>query len=292
MRCTEITEYPINLIGIDKNVIFIPKIIVTNSNKKILATYIYCYVRAGLDNVVDFSIGSLVRYFGYKTNSRKGRINEMFIDSIRYLVENNFIIGDIDFDNIKLNTIMSITFNRNKSNFENDYNYFAKLYVDELLDILDYCKTSSINVINMLSVFVYLRFEIGFRTTDNSDKSETFYHYYKQISEETKIGVQTLYKIINALYIDLNLIYVAHVKYKCSDENWVILPSIFCNYYRRKDGKVLDGGKHYYEKEVDRCYKQLIYSFKTYTGKSDSKSHKRNTTYENKDTNYDWFEFE
>ncbi len=287
MRCTEITKYPTKLIGIDKNVIYIPELIVTNPNKKILATYIYCYVRAGLDDVAYFSIGSLVRYFNYKTNNRKVKTHDMFIESIKYLVNNNFIISNIDFNSLKLNTIMSITINRKKSKSENDLKYFSRLYVDELLDILDYCKVSSINVINMLSVFVFFRYKILLRH-NSSDMAEARYFYYKQISKETNIGMRTLYKIIKALYTDLNLIYVAHVKYKFDNEKWITLPSIFCNYYRRKTGEVLDGGEQYYKTEADKCYKQLISNFNPYI----AKSNKYNTTYEDEDTDFNWYTVE
>lgn len=258
----------------------VPRDIIQEYNdQRLVIVYIFFAIKAGMDNQVDFTINHLVSWCGYTPNSHKGKINEKFIGSIKtlhdigyitldcfvydnlYNVDSNLMITTVfnyDFIDVRLSEI-----NSRKNNNEKD-GLFAMLYVDEVKMILKNKLPSGnvrLNMAALMLTFAYLRSMIYLKNdTFSVDSSECYYSYYCDIAERLHITVRCFSNLVKILYKDLGLIYYRHIRQNVNDE-WVTLPTIFCNIYRRDGIKILRQGNDYYLDEVKRQMESMGLQF-------------------------------
>jgi hypothetical protein len=163
-----------------------------------------------------------------------------------------------DFIDVRLSEI-----NGRKNSNEKD-GLFAMLYVDEIKMILKSklpTDNARLNMATLMLTFAYLRSMIYLKNdTFSTDGSECYYSYYCDIAKRLHMTVRCFSNLIKILYKDLGLIYYRHIRQNVNDE-WVTLPTIFCNTYRRDGIKILRQGNDYYLDEVKRQMKSMGLQF-------------------------------
>ena len=134
--------------------------------KKRIATMSYLLLRKGLDNKLDLSLNSLVKWCGKKPNKSETGINKKFVEATSNLREENYIDY---FENLKNEGSVEIVFNNDKyqEQLNEKETRFATIYLDEFKKIMDYTnlknKEISISDDVLLLVFAYLKMKIYIR---------------------------------------------------------------------------------------------------------------------------------
>lgn len=299
MRETITSTYPTTLQGIDARFIMIPEFVILHPNKKVLASYIYFYVNAGMDYSINFSFYFLMKWNLYKSNIRKNNTLVHFFDAVQYLYDKEIITAKdkpsyFKFYSLTNKSLVELSLNMDVINKVIDKDNFAIIYIDEILDIIDFYKNNSPNnFIDTIATLAFLRLKIKLR--DNTDteqkKPEAYYNFYKNIYSELCIGKKGFSRAINVLSKELGIIYLVHSKYQYKqgqDEvgKIIILPTIFCNYYHRRKGKIINGGKNYCETETNKAHEKMMEDFDI----KKAINIKKDTSLEEADILSDWVE--
>lgn len=256
------------LTGDAKEFVTIPESVIINSemDAKRVAVYIFFWLWHGKNNKIMHSIESMVMGCGHIPNKHKGKSNDQFWNLMQQFQNIGYIENSHIPELEHSHTTITIT------KFCNDWydsirntERFARLYLDEINRIIDYdCSKGSKSVTNsnILLVFAYLRLKIIVRNTTECTESiesrkkspEVFYRYYKDICTELGITGKTLSAILKILSKELGLIYIEHTRKSYEDENgniqWITYPTLFCNTYKRLQGKVIYSGSDYFLQET------------------------------------------
>lgn len=257
-----------SLTGDAKEFVTIPESIIINSEMDIkrVAAYIFFWLWHGKNNKVMHSIESLVIGCGHIPNKHKDKSNYQFWKLMTQLQDIGYIENPNLIELEHSHTVITTT------KFCNDWydsirntERFARLYLDEINKIVDYdCSKGSKSVTssNILLVFAYLRLKIIVRNTTECSENiesrkkspEVYYRYYKDICTELGITGKTLSAILKILSKDLGLIYIEHTRKSYEDENgnikWITYPTLFCNTYKRLQGKLIYDGSNYFLQET------------------------------------------
>lgn len=302
MRETTINTYPTILRGVDARFIMIPEFVILHPNKKVLASYIYFYVNAGMEYSINFSFYFLLKWNLYKSNIRKNTSLTQFADAVQYLYDKEIITvknntsSKFKFTSLTNKSLVEMSLNMDVINKVVDKDGFAIIYIDEILDIIDFYKNNSPNnFIETLATLAFLRLKIKLRDDTDTEKKkpEAYYNFYKNIYSELCIGKIGFSRAINVLSKELGIIYLVHSKYQYKQGQHevgkiIILPTIFCNYYHRRKGEVKNGGKEYCEAETKKAHEKMKEDFDI----KKAIKLKKDTSLEEADTLSDWVETE
>lgn len=177
------------------------------SSKEILILlYLYnkCLV---LDNF-SFTLKDLITYYGYKPNSRKNQINQLFVEAINKLVEKNIIY--LNSESIKnINQLIIGEFKKDSNGFI----YFDKLEQYIQCYSSEIQKLSSARLLNIntctfektLQVYLYLK---KFLYKVNSFKYS--YPSLNRMSKDLNISKPTILKALKDLE-NLKMIYIKNI---------------------------------------------------------------------------------
>lgn len=244
----------------------------TDMDRRRILVYLYFSIKCGDDDSVLYSIPRIVAWSGNTPNANKGKINDHFIKAIRELKD----CGYIDYTGeLKRTSYLDATFNIQQVKDKCRYDSFARVYLDEIMAIVNYKKTNPEDINNkhlnngtLLLVFAYLRNVIYNRPnrlrpeeyTGDLAKDiearrkrapEAFSIHFKDIAEDLDISQQLVSRCVKILEEDLELITTFTPKRtKHPDGSFYTNPTIFANVYKREGNQLLAIGRDYYDREI------------------------------------------
>lgn len=262
--------------------IYIPLSVITDTEMSQRRVGIFSYLRIhlGLNNMVNFTVPDMVEWCGGKPDRRTNGTNDKFLFDVDSLSDVGYFIYNTErskssFIKCRLDT---------KLYYEDcKYNGYAVLYLDEIDKILSYKKDNSndglLNNTTILLVFAYLRNKIRRRSNElkpeerSSDgiikrrnrMPDAYSCNLNEIAEDVGVSEKTLYKIINILEYELELIVTDRpFRIKNEDDEFRTPPSIFANAYKREDKYLLDTGENYSRNEIELKAENIKKYFKGY----------------------------
>lgn len=262
----------------EKNFLIVPSSIIFSNSPQLLITYLYLGVHKEMTSMCRFSYRNMALWCNNQiinadkislssTNPYRKCVNELIDMGYLSFVNSKIISRKKDLEvKINYNMIEDEAYTKGKNT------RFAMLFIDEIEDLLCYCKKnkSDIKSSTLLRVYAYFKMSIPIKTKLNNVDIECHYEYYSNIKRLLNISSKTLTKAVNILK-RLNLIAVRHIKYQAPDGSWVICPSIFVNTYKRKVVNleygasmyyIYGGKKSYWLPEIKKMCEKLGHDFK------------------------------
>lgn len=278
----ERVEYssPKELKSVSGNYFIIPASLIVDKDldEKRVSVFSYFSTKRGLDNNIEFSINSIVKWMNRKVDRHVNGINNKILNIVQSLVGEGYLTLLSELSNV---SYMNIEINLDKITELCDKSRFAVIYIDELQKIINYKnpnpKDTFNNVDTILLVFAYLRMMIYRRRNKlfpeeiNSDKfmkhendinarrlrsPEAYNCFYYEIAEELGLSSRVVSNAVNILF-SLDLIYYEPLPRIKVDNKWRTDHTIFCNTYKREGSHLLDSGSSYYLTEVKNKKKKL-----------------------------------
>lgn len=275
-------EYPspIELKSIYGNYFIIPAEIILDKDldEKRISVFSFFCVKRGLDNMVEFSINSVVKWLNRKVDRHANGINNKIFHLVENLIGEGYLTLLSDLSNI---SYMNVGINFEKISEQINKYRFAIVYIDELQKIINYKnpnpKDTFNNVDTILLVFAYLRMMIYKRRNRlfpeeiNSDKfrkhendvnarrlrcPEAYDCFYYEIADALGLSSRVVSNAVNVLF-ELGLIYFESLPRVKVDNKWRTDRTLFCNTYKREDKYLLAEGSSYYLTEVKNKKKKL-----------------------------------
>ena len=102
---------PKRLTGLSMKFVQIPKDVIDYPDTRLVIAFSFFAIKCGMDDKVDFTIESFVRWCGYEPNSHKGKINDKFIESIKTLAYMGYVTVDGAIEQKSKNEFVSVTVN-------------------------------------------------------------------------------------------------------------------------------------------------------------------------------------
>lgn len=241
--------------------------------KKAIMVLLFFWMYCGRNQKIMFSIESLVSNCKFIPNYREGSTNDSFMAAIKMLCDKGYVscdLTDIEYSKSGHSKFLLADFHHDYIHDRIQKERFAKTYLDEIEKLISYGhhkNSKSITNFNLIYLFVYLRLKITFRnkTTDGEEEKvnspEAFYRYYKDLAEETGINERILSVLLRILSDELGLIVLKHTRRKVNNQ-WVTLPTIFCNAYKRTGDKECSGEDYYSDEIKNMASKMSKFNFK------------------------------
>lgn len=264
-------EY-IRELAIAENIdIKIPKNLLEDYQGDILRIAIFCflYINTNRRYKINVSLGELLKWMHHKSDNHKGAINEKIICCIKYLVDNDYFCYDSYYDesdlmNTKLQGRIKLACNPTNSIYQNNYILVFWDEVKSIMECRNHDKGYSYRTDNHITLllFVYLRMKIfrrglkvpvEFKDLHDYElkRSEVYYSYYKDIAETLLLRERNIFLYVDILDTQLHLI-KHEVLYRSKiDEKFLTHFTIFTNYYKRQNGKLVSKGGDYYNTEIE-----------------------------------------
>lgn len=275
-------EYPrIELKDKEAKYIRIPWSIITNTelDAKRVGIFTYLRIRYGYDNIIGFTIPSIVEWCGLKPNKRADKSNSKFLDVIDALSDMGYLTYLTE---CSKSSYMECEFNLDYY-YKECSNKYSVVYLDEVEKILKYKKNNAndntLTNTTILLVFAYLRHKI-IRRPNELQPEECYPEKIKSRQERcpeayddnindmaTEIGIssKTFLKIIDILECDLKLIVTDRAYRVKNDEGeFRTPPTIFANAYKREDKYLLVTGSKYSRTEINLKAEKIKKYFKGY----------------------------
>lgn len=274
------THFP-ELKGNSKIGIPIPQSIILDKDCDLmrLAAYSYLYVRRGQDNIMYFSVNTMLDWMHKKKNRHKGGINDKAVELLEHFKDQKYIMYDNSvFDKEKLDDgklkkvniweqFFGVRFMMDTLHNQIDDGAYTFLYWDEILTIMRFKNTNKkdvyVNNTTILLVLAYLRWRIGKRPNRINERNrsqdwiEAWNCYYKSIADELGISVKMVSECVNILK-KLGLIYYERISTtKISESDYRSRHAIFVNTYKREGNVLLTSGRDYYMNELQKKKKLL-----------------------------------
>lgn len=252
---------------LEEKYIVIPLSLILNDeiDARRVAVFSYLRCRCGLDDIIGFSIPSIVKWCGGKPDKGAKGTNSKFLNVIDALSD----IGYLTYLDEPSRTLHT------ECEFDSDIYYeecqggFATLYLDEINKILKYKKQNSkdshLTNTTILLVFAYLRAKIHRRKNElkpelRSEEGikkrkqkypEAYNELLMNIANEIGISEKTLTKAIDILEEDLGLIVTERAyRIKNGKGEFRTLHTIFANAYKREGKNLLATGEEYSRNEI------------------------------------------
>lgn len=246
-------------------------IINTDMNINRVAVYTYINMFRGLNNRLLFSVPKFLNFFGFKSDSHPGGVNEKVISTLDGLTDMGYLVycdkpSKTAAFEIKVNTDVC------RDACEND---FAMLYIDEIEKVIDYrrdnIKDTKLNSFTNLLLFAYIRRKIFRRPNllqpeerypekieERKHKIiEAYNTTFKDIANGLKISERVVSKATDNL-VRLKLIVVREAFHVHDETDKYYTPDcIFANYEKREGPYLLDAGYDYANEEIERKAEQI-----------------------------------
>lgn len=267
----------IELTGLAKNYISIPASIILDisMDAKRVAVFSYFRIKKGLDDLIEFSVPSIVRWCGNKPDTRSDGISKKYMDVIDDLKDRGYLTYSGELAKVSNNNGEFMT---DKVFQECQHESFAILYLDEVYSILNWRKeeSSKNNFVNnavLLLVFAFFRSaiyrrsnklkpeEININNKNNHDYDIAYRRFLfpeayadKYINIANKIGVSA--KIVSKavdILKELGLL-VTDEAYRVMNEDgeYKTQDMLFANAYKREDKFLYADGESYSRSEIER----------------------------------------
>ena len=262
----------------EKNFLIVPSSIIFSNSPQLLITYLYLGVHKEMTSMCRFSYRNMVLWCNNQiinadkislssTNPYRKCVNELIDMGYLSFVHSKVISRKKDLE-VKINYSMI----EDEAYAKEKDKRFAMLFIDEIEDLLCYCKKnkSDIKSCTLLRVYAYFKMMIPVKTNINNVEIECFYEYYYNIEKALNICSNTLTKAINILR-ELNLISIRHIKTQRPDGSWEAKQTIFVNTYKREivtDSNgirlcyIYGGKKSYWLPEIKKMCEKLGHDFK------------------------------
>ena len=267
--------------GTESKYIRIPWSIISNTEIDVKRAGIFSYLRIHccLDDTVNFTIPSIVRWCGGKPDRKSGGTNDKYLNIVDVLSD----MGYLTYLTERSKSLyMECEFNMDY--YRKEYsNGYAAVYLDEINNIMNFKKNNSkdgfITNATILLVFAYLRYKIVRRPNELKpeerfpeqikDRQERLPEAYSgninDMAEEIGISSKTFLKIIDILECDLKLIATDRAyRIKNEDGEFRTPPTIFANTYKREHHYLLIDGDEYSRKEIKLKAQELQKYYKGY----------------------------
>lgn len=259
----------------------IPWSIISNIelDTKRVVVFSYLSIRCGSDNIIGFTVPSMVKWCGSKPDKRTNGLNDKFLNVIDIFSDMGYLTYLTDRSR---SSYIECEFNNDYYEQERSKGY-SVVYVDEIEKIMNYKKSNSNdNVLTnniILLVFAYLRYKIVRRPNELKVEErypefvkdrrkrlpEAYGSTINDMAEEVGISSKTFLKIIDILECDLKLI-VTDRAYRIRNEDGEFRtpPTIFANTYKREHTYLLAAGDEYCRDEVELRAERMKEFYKGY----------------------------
>ena len=232
-----------------------------------LGAYSYLFCKVAYDSTILLSLKMVYDWLHKKMDTHK---NSKGIQSYIQLFKEYERMGLLQLEkDIEISKILEGVVYQDKledmCNGENR-DRFAILYLDEIEKIINYNGTTNIDKAYVLLVFAYFRLMIPSQSDIHGavEIPEAFNAYYRQVEDELGLSERVVSKAVSVL-IDLDILHEERrppiVKYVYDGgkkiKKHIPQTSIFCNVYKRKDGKLIKYGEGYYGEEI-RKKKEML----------------------------------
>lgn len=283
------------LSGLSAKYILIPSSIILDKDMDARRVSVFSYfsIRKGMDNNLEFSIPSIVKWSGNKPDTHSNGTNEKYIDIVSDLSDRGYLTYSDELTKI---AYTNGTFNSDVVYDMCQHESFAILYLDEIYAIMNYKKEENkkedkgggnafFNNAIILLVFAFFRNAIYRRLNElkpedinidgsnnhNNDiaarrtfRPEAYDNTYLDISKKLGVSADTISKAVKTLE-QLGLIVSEAVDrtYEEVDSNgkkdkkWKTENTIFANTYKREGEYLLAEGEDYYENEISNKIKLI-----------------------------------
>ena len=227
-----------------------------------LGAYSYLFCKVAYDSTILLSLKLVYNWLHKKMDTHK---NSKGIQSYIQLFREYERMGLLQLEkDIEISKILEGVVYQDKledmCNGENR-DRFAILYLDEIEKIINYNGAINIDKAYVLLVFAYFRLMIPNQSDAYGavEISEAFNAYYRQVEDELGLSERVVSKAVSVL-IDLGILHEERrppiVKYVYDGgkkiKKHIPQTSIFCNVYKRKDGKLIKYGESYYGEEIKK----------------------------------------
>lgn len=261
--------------------IYIPLSVITDAELDVRRVGVFSYLRVhcGLNNIVNFTAPDIVEWCGSKADRRANGSNDKVLSVIDSLSDGGYLTYLTEKSR---SSYMKCKFNT-EYYFEQCYNGFSALYLDEIETIMNYqrenSKDGTVNNFAILLVFAYLRHKIKRRpnelkpeerySNEIKKRRERYPDAYSDninnIADELGISSKTISRILDILEQELSLI-VTDRAYRIKNKNneYRTLPIIFANSYKREDKYLLNTGNNYSRTEIELKAKILKRYYQDY----------------------------
>ena len=226
--------------------------------KRRLGVFLFLFCKMSYDMEIFISLKLLCRWLHKELNTHK--TSAVTQDLIRLFGEYEKM-GFVDIgEEVKTTKIIDGKINKSKlDDMCNGKDRFAILYIDEIKKILNYDGEVQLDKIYVLLVFAYFRLVIPCQGDfyGAAEIAEAFDIHYRQIEDELKLSERVISNAV-AILIELGILYERRrspmIKYFYEGnkkiKKHIPRTSIFCNVYKRKDGRLIGYGEDYYEEEI------------------------------------------
>ena len=232
-----------------------------------LGVYSYLFCKVAYDSTILISLKMIYDWLHKKMDSHK---NSKGVQSYVQLFRKYERMGLLRLGkDIEVSKVLEGVVHQDKledmCNGENR-DRFAILYLDEIEKIINYKGTVNIDKSHVLLVFAYFRLMIPSQSDIHGavEIPEAFNTYYRQVEDELGLSERVVSKAVSIL-IELGILYEEKrpsvVKYVYDGgkkiKKHIPQTSIFCNVYKRKDGKLIKYGEGYYGEEIKKKKEML-----------------------------------
>lgn len=198
----------------------------------------YLRIYSARNGIIGTSINAISKKIGYEPNTNAGRINKKIIESLKWLVQKEYVTINIDIDNALSNNYFDITLN---NIFDCNTNYVILTECE--FDIITNADTKKKNKENLLRVFLNIKKYMSF----SKDNIQLCYPSHSTLCRDCNISSKGAMNNIIADLVSMGLLYTYNpgrfidkgkVKYANNFyalENGILLPDmcdeIMLNYY-------------------------------------------------------------
>jgi hypothetical protein len=189
------------------NYVKIPREIIYDKDigDKRVVIFSYLCSRRALDDTVAFSISELCHWSHLKPNYHDGKINHKYLETLEILSQHGYFIDYPDFKRLakdKKNSTDYYNIQLNTEKFDSP-DSFGIIYFNELERILNFKEELSDKEIDLsrissayiLLLLSYLRVNMNY----NVDRPLCCYRLYQKISEDIKLSVRYISRIVEIL---------------------------------------------------------------------------------------------
>ena len=232
--------------------VFVPIELITewNNNRWLVAMYIYSQIRMGLDDRCQIVASDAVKWIGKKKNNNITGVNTKMSAAMYDLIELGYVKKTEEKSWYQVIPEMRTG--------REGFNRYTILYLDEIERIINYCKENNEpHVEKVLLLFAYYRINI-FRKKlgGTADYAEIYADYFTNIARKTSMTNKTVVWATDILEKVKLIVHVTPNPRRVNGK-WRTDKTVFVNYEKRNNTKLLLSGADYYKAELKKAQLQI-----------------------------------
>lgn len=202
------------------NEIILNDIITRNDSEKVLLIFKYLFDRTDNRNEIGFTLEDMITESGFKTNTRKNGINNIFKNILNYLNQNNYFgANNIKFLNIKPKEFIRIESNYFRTNSEGqkiDYFILTDDEIDKIYNI------KNVDNGKLLLYYSTLKSRIYVPNHESDLSPQVCYATAEEMAKDIMLSEHTI-NIYNDILVDNGLVHIDNAGIFTKIENGVRL---------------------------------------------------------------------